>query len=120
MKVLIADDDRVLTHLLTVKLRAKGCEVLVVADAMQVLMAAMRAQPDAIVLDHQMPAGTGLEALRKLKQSSKTAHIPVLVLSGTKDGAVQQEVRSLGADEFLSKPVEPDALYDRLRAVAGR
>jgi DNA-binding response OmpR family regulator len=120
VKVLLADDDRVLTHLLSVRLRAKGCKITVAHDAMQVLMAAMRDQPDAIVLDHQMPGGTGLEALRKLKVSAKTSHIPVLVLSATTDPAVQEQVRSIGADEFLAKPVEPDALYERLQVITGR
>ena len=50
---------------------------------MQVMMLAMRARPDAIVLDINMPGGTGMEALKKLKASVKTAHIPVLVLSGS-------------------------------------
>src|SRR4029453_12825784 len=70
MNLLIADDDRVLTHLLSVRLRALGWKVTIAFDAMQALMFAMRSHPDAILLDIDMPGGTGVEAIRKLKVST--------------------------------------------------
>ena len=110
MKILLADDDRVLTTLLSGRLRPRGVEVVVAHDAMQALMSAMRSPPDAIVLDIQMPGGTGIEALRKLKTSAKTSSIPVIVVSGSGTGGTPDEVKALGADEFLLKPVDPEAL----------
>ena len=120
MKLLIADDDRVLTHLLSNRLRPKGVETVVAHDAMQALMLAMRSPPDVIVLDIQMPGGTGIEALRKLKTSAKTSSIPVVVMSGSGDADTSDRVRAMGADQFLLKPIEPDALYGVLCAVLGR
>lgn len=117
MKVLLADDDRVLTHLLATGLRAKGAQTTVAHDAMQALMTAMRSPPDVIVLDIQMPGGTGIEALRKLKNSARTSSIPVVVLSGSVEPDAAEAVKALGAVEFLSKPVDPDALYQVLCAV---
>jgi len=117
MKVLLADDDRVLTHLLSTRLRAKGAETVVAHDAMQALMSAMRSPPDVIVLDIQMPGGTGIEALRKLKQSVRTSTIPVVVLSGSVDADASQAVKALGAIEFLLKPVDPEVLYQTLCAI---
>jgi CheY-like chemotaxis protein len=60
-------------------------------DAMQALMGAVRSLPDAIVLDVHMPGGTGIEALRKLKASSKTFGIPVVVLSAA--GSARHPIR---------------------------
>jgi DNA-binding response OmpR family regulator len=120
MRVLLADDDRVLTHLLSSRLRARGVETVVAHDAMQAFMSAMRSPPDAIVLDLQMPGGTGLEALRKLKTSAKTSSIPVIVLSGSGDAQTPDQVKGLGADEFLLKPVDPEALYQVLCTTLGR
>ncbi|MEO8090232.1 MAG: response regulator [Gemmatimonadales bacterium] len=117
MKVLLADDDRVLTHLLATGLRAKGAETTVVHDAMQALMTAMRSPPDVIVLDIQMPGGTGIEALRKLKRNAKTSSIPVVVLSGSVAADASQTLKALGAVELLLKPVEPDVLYQVLCTV---
>jgi CheY-like chemotaxis protein len=111
MKVLLADDDKVLTHLLASGLRAKGVETVVVHDAMQAFMSALRSPPDVIVLDVQMPGGTGVEALKKLKQSAKTSRIPVVVLSGSVEPATSEVVKALGAIEFLLKPIGPDTLY---------
>jgi DNA-binding response OmpR family regulator len=112
MKILIADDDRVLNHLLTSRLKAKGCEVVNAFDAMQALMSAVRASPDAIVLDIHMPGGTGIEALKKLKANSKTAMIPVVVLSGSMDpNAAAALVCDLGAADFIPKPADPEAVY---------
>ena len=111
MKVLIADDDRVLTHLLSSRLRAKGAETIVAHDAMQAFMSAMKSPPDVIVLDLQMPGGTGLAALNRLKQSAKTSQIPVVVLTGSVDLEAAASFKALGATEFLRKPVDPEELY---------
>ncbi len=119
MKVLIADDDRVLTHLLSSRLRAKGWTVDIAMDAMQVMMFAMRGSPDVITLDINMPGGTGIEALKKLKASSRTAQIPVLVLSGSIDPADEPRVVGLGAAAFLRKPADVDALHAALLRLAG-
>ncbi len=120
MKVLLADDDRVLTTLLSARLKARGVETVVAHDAMQALMTAMRTPPDAIVLDIQMPGGTGIEALKKLKASSKTSSIPVLVLSGSGSNDTPDQVKGLGADAFLLKPVDPDTLYRALCRALGQ
>ncbi|MEA2723673.1 MAG: two-component system, response regulator RegA [Gemmatimonadales bacterium] len=117
MKVLLADDDRVLTHLLSTRLGAKGAQITVAHDAMQALMTAMRSPPDVIVLDIQMPGGTGIEALRKLKRSARTSTIPVVVLSGSVAPDASEAVKALGAVEFILKPVDPDVLYQVLCAV---
>jgi CheY-like chemotaxis protein len=117
MKILIADDDRVLTHLLSTRLRTMGAETTVAHDAMQALMTAMRSPPDVIVLDIQMPGGTGIEALRKLKRSARTSSIPVVVLSGSVEPDASEAVKALGAVEFLLKPVDPEVLYEVLCGV---
>lgn len=114
MKILIADDDHVLVHMLTDRLRPKGVTVLTAFDAMQAWMATMRSSPDAVLLDIQMPGGTGMEVLRKLKASAKSSHIPVIVLSGSIDAKRAAEVRGLGAVEYLSKPLDFDRLWQVL------
>ena len=120
MKVLVADDDRVVSTLVCGILRKQGHEVVAAFDAMQTLMVAMRPpQPDVIVLDLNMPGGTGIGALSKLKASAKTASIPVVVQTGSADTQLRTEALQLGAADVLSKPVDPPALIAALeRAVA--
>jgi CheY-like chemotaxis protein len=118
MRILVADDDRIVVHLLAALLRGKGHEVVPVLDAVQAIMFSMRPPlPDAIVLDINMPGGTGIETLKRLKASQVTALIPVIVLSGTTDAQMPSTVQALGADAFLRKPVDPGALFEALRKV---
>ena len=119
MKILVADDDRVHVHLVSSRLRAKGFDIMIAFDAMQAWMAATRSPIDAIVLDIQMPGGTGLEVLRKLKSSTRTCSLPVIVVSGSIDPQAIEEVKALGADAYLPKPVEIDQLVSVLRQVLG-
>lgn len=70
---------------------------MVAHNAMQALMTALRTPPDAIVFHIQMPGGTGIEALKKLKAS----------------------VKGLGADDFLLKPIDPETLYRALCRATG-
>lgn len=113
--ILIIDDDRVLSHLAASLLRGKGHKVLTAFDAVQGMMMAMRPpHPDAIVLDINMPGGSGEDTLRKLKMSTKTAQIPVIVLSGSIDDDGRKRVRALGADAALAKPLVPEELFSAL------
>jgi len=120
LKVLVADDDRVLTRLATAGLKSRGWQVEVAHDAMQALMFAMKSPPpDVIALDIGMPGGTGFEVLKRLRQSSRTEQIPVVVVSGSITGADEAKVAELGAVAFLRKPVDPQILHETLtRAVA--
>lgn len=118
-RVLIADDDRVLTHLLSARLRAKGWKVDIALDAMQAVMFAMRATPDVITLDINMPGGTGIEALRKLKQSARTQQIPVVVVSGSIEARDEPAVKELGAAAFLRKPADVEELHQLLLRLTG-
>ena len=121
MKVLIADDDRILTRLAAAGLKSKGWQVEVAHDAMQALMFAMKApHPDVIALDIGMPGGTGFQVLEKLQQSSRTSQIPVVVVSGSITEGDEARVLELGAVAFLRKPADPQALHETLSRAAGR
>jgi CheY-like chemotaxis protein len=120
VRILVADDDRVLSQLVCAIVRDAGHVPIPAYDAMQVMMFAIRPPvPALIILDINMPGGTGLEALRKLKQSARTSSIPVVILSGSTEQDIPQQVRSLGAEEFLSKPIDPDTLLHAVRRLLG-
>jgi CheY-like chemotaxis protein len=120
MRILVADDDRVLTRLVAAGLKSRGWEVQVAHDAMQALMYAMKSpHPDVIALDIGMPGGTGFQVLEKLRQSSRTEQIPVVVVSGSITEADESRVFDLGAVAFLRKPFEPQALHEALSRVVG-
>ncbi|MBA3891283.1 MAG: response regulator [Gemmatimonadaceae bacterium] len=119
-KILVAEDDRVVSLLICGMLKQQGYEVVAAFDAMQAMMLAIRPpQPDVITLDVQMPGGTGIEALRKLKVSTRTAMIPVIIVSGSASAQQRQELAELGAGAYLEKPVDRDALLAAVAAAVG-
>lgn len=121
VRILVADDDRVISTLICGVLARAGHQATPVQDAMQALMFAMRSPaPELILLDVRMPGGTGVEALRKLKQSARTFGIPVLVVSGVDDPAMPQRMRELGALDVLPKPVDAERLLAAVDHAAGR
>ena len=73
-------------------------------------IAALRSSPQLILLDINMPGGTGIEVLKRLRMSTRTQHIPVIVVSGDESLAIESTVRSLGAADYLRKPVEAEQL----------
>jgi CheY-like chemotaxis protein len=111
VKILVADDDAVVSQLICAIVRELKHQPITAFDAMQTLMVAMRDPvPALIILDINMPGGTGIQALTKLKKSTKTGSIPVIVLSGNSELDLPRQVKELGADEFLSKPINPEVL----------
>lgn len=115
--VLIADDDALTVAFLTAALRHAGFNVLVARDAMQAVMSTHRNRPDAILMDVEMPGGTGLQALQKIKASSLTMNIPVVVVSGSEDPEMPEKVRALGASDFVKKPIDPSEIQRLVTAL---
>lgn len=114
--VLIADDSKVQVQQLSYWLEDLGVKVVSAADALQTVKKAMQAPPDAIILDLNMPAGSGITVLRELKSSLRTSRIPVLVVSGS---AVSMEplVRSMGAVGYLQKPLNLETFRSAMSQV---
>ena len=118
-KVVLADDDPVVIQMLSGALRKRGFDVISAFDAMQAVMAVMKQMPDAVVMDINMPGGTGVEALRRIKHSTKTSGIPVVVITGSATAEARKNALDLGAVECLEKPVDVEKLADLLTSMIG-
>jgi len=109
-KILIADDSPFQRQLLASFLSPKHFEAVFAEDALQAWMAALRSTPQVILLDINMPGGTGIEVLKRLRMSIKTQHIPVIVIGSEEDPATESMALGLGATAFLRKPVQQQQL----------
>jgi DNA-binding response OmpR family regulator len=116
--VLLVDDDQQLVEYLVTALRAYGWQVQTAHDANQAYVGSQQERPDVIALDIHMPGGGGQAALRRLRDSYKSFDIPVLLMSTDTDAALSDEMRLLGADGFIQKPLEPDRLHHALLRLA--
>jgi signal transduction histidine kinase/DNA-binding response OmpR family regulator len=109
--VLVVDDDESVRRLLAYELQPLGVGILEAADGKTALEIASTQAPDVILLDVLMPGLDGWETLRSLKENPATRGIPVVVLSVLENRAFGL---SLGAFDYLVKPVEMPQLVDTL------
>ena len=118
VRVLVVDDEPMLTDLLSMALRMEGWEVRTAASGFQALPVARAFAPDAMVLDIMMPDLDGMQVLRRLRHSGND--VPVLFLSA-KD-AVGDRVAGLtaGGDDYVTKPFSLEEVVARLRALMRR
>ncbi|GEM_PF-915232 len=110
--VLVIDDDDVVRNLLQAYLSKIGYQVALADNGKEGLALAKKLRPNAITLDVMMPGMDGWEVLSQLKADPDLAHIPVIVLTMVEDKDIGY---SLGAAEFLTKPVTRDQLTKVLR-----
>lgn len=93
---------------------------VVVAEGLDGVACARERLPDAVLLDLGLPDLDGTEVLEMLRGARATADIPVLVLTGRSDPALHARILEAGADEFISKPVDPRVLVARLGNLVAR
>jgi len=117
-RILIVDDDRAFRLSTAALLRADGYDVDGVADGAAAAEALRATRPDLVVLDLRMPGIDGLGVVEALRMWGE--RVPILMISGF--GTVDAAVRALhlGADDFLTKPVEPDVLSARVADLLAR
>ena len=114
MKILVAEDEPLMSAAISGRLRNEGYEVIVALDGREALKAIELESPDLIITDILMPFTSGLELIGVVK-SNPTLNIPVIVLSGMGQEATVMEAFELGADDFLTKPFNPGELSMRVK-----
>jgi DNA-binding response OmpR family regulator len=113
-KILIADDDAILTEMLRFRLENARHVVVTAADGMAALDCAASEPIDLIVLDSMMPVIAGPEVLARLKADPRTADIPVVMLTARSGETDVVAALRGGASEYLTKPFIPQELMIRI------
>ena len=109
-KVLVVDDEIHIVHVVAIKLRNNGYEVLSAENGADAFRLACDEKPDIVVTDYQMPVMTGLELVEKLRQNESTKDIPVIMLTARNFNVDDEQKQQLLISEFLSKPFSPKEL----------
>ena len=112
-KILVVDDDPTQTKLLQGVLTQNGYAITVAQEAADGLNIAIKSQPDLILLDVMMPVINGYNFCRLLKQEKK--HIPVILLTSRDDVDDIKIGKEMGADVYLTKPVDTEILLKELK-----
>jgi diguanylate cyclase (GGDEF)-like protein len=115
-KVLIIDDSPSLATFYAAHLNEAGFVCQVVTDPLNSLEALYEHPPELILLDMNMPGASGQEVAKVIRQQDAYLSIPIVFLSAESDVGRQREAMSLGGDEFLQKPIEPEHLISAVKS----
>jgi len=116
-KILVADDESHILHVVSLKLRNAGYEVVTASDGQEALEMAHSEHPDLLITDYHMPQLSGLELCQKLKQDPSTAKIPAIMLTARGYQLDPNDTEQSGILRMLSKPFSPRQLLATVNEV---
>ena len=111
-KVLVVDDEIHIVHVVAIKLRNNGYEVITAGNGEEAYELACKEKPDIIVTDYQMPVMSGLDFVEKLRSNEATVNTPVIMLTARSFAVEDKQKEELGISQCLSKPFSPKELLE--------
>jgi CheY-like chemotaxis protein len=109
-RVLVVEDDPSQAKFAATILRKGGMETEVVTEPLDTMGAIKRFKPDLVLMDVYMPNASGIELTRIIRQDKRLLTLPIVYLSGEQNPEKQQTALSVGADDFIAKPIRPKHL----------
>lgn len=116
-KILVVDDDPLVTGLVKINLEFGGFEVEEAWGGEEALQIIEERVPDLVLLDVMMPELDGWDLLRMLRSNPTTKDLPVVLLTAKVQERDVAKGWQMGADGYISKPFNPLEMVDRLKAV---
>jgi two-component system alkaline phosphatase synthesis response regulator PhoP len=119
-RILVVDDDKSIVRLVRAYLEQAGFEVLVAYDGETALHAMRRDRPDLVVLDLMLPDRDGWDITRIVRSTPEIARMPIIMLTARVEDTDKIVGLELGADDYVTKPFNPQVMLARVRAVLRR
>ncbi|MBT8095392.1 MAG: response regulator transcription factor [Woeseia sp.] len=116
-KILLVDDDRALTEMLSELLQTEGYDCVIANNGTEALKKQRAEEPDLVILDVMMPGDDGIATLRKLRETSEVAVLMLTAMGEDDDRVLGLEA---GADDYLAKPFVARELVLRIQAILRR
>ncbi|WP_190303401.1 ATP-binding protein [Pseudanabaena sp. UWO311] len=115
--ILVVDDDDVNSMTVSSYLKAKGYRILLAKDGQEAIALTKAHKPDLILMDIQMPVMDGLEATRQIRLDPNLVDIPIIALTALAMAGDREECLSVGANEYLTKPVKLKELVVTIKSL---
>ncbi len=115
-RILVIDDEAKLRKQFSALLSLEGFSVIEARNGREGVELAQREQPDLVLCDITMPEMNGHRVIESLRADAKTAHLPFIFLTGWSERGDIRTGMNLGADDYLTKPVDPDELITAVKA----
>jgi two-component system phosphate regulon response regulator PhoB len=119
--VLVVEDEAALVTMLRYNLEKQGFRVDEAIDGAEAINRIAEAQPDLVLLDWMLPGGvSGIEVCRQVRRRPETRDLPVIMVTARTEDADAVRALNTGADDYVTKPFNMDALLARMRALLRR
>src|SRR5688500_343115 len=112
--ILVIEDDEIARELMRMALERRGYNVIVAEDGIQGYDEAVKAAPDLVVTDIQMPAADGVHLVRRVRDTPELAEVPILVTTGFGSGSATFALAQ-GATAYEPKPINPDSFMATIK-----
>ncbi|MGC8754945.1 MAG: response regulator [bacterium] len=119
-KILLADDSITIQKVISITFSSPEYEITIVDNGNDAIKKAFEVKPDIILTDIVMPGKNGYEVCDAIKSDPSLQSIPVLLLTGAFEAFDEQRARQVGADAWLSKPFETQALIDKVNGLLSK
>ena len=119
MKTILIFEDVAFNLDLLVQLLEDDYTILTASDGAAGIPLAERTSPDLILMDLSLPVIDGWEATRRLKANAVLRSIPIIALTAHAMSGDEEKAKAAGCDDYLSKPIDEDLLYAKLRTFLG-
>lgn len=117
--ILVVDDEAHILHVVSLKLRNAGYDVITAEDGEEALDAALEHLPDLLITDFQMPFLTGLELCVRLKENPLTHAMPALMLTARGFGLAEDHLERTNIAGVISKPFSPREILAKVQELVG-
>ena len=118
--VLVVEDEAALATMLRYNLEKQGFRVDEAVDGQEALTRILEAQPDLVLLDWMLPVMSGIEVCRQIRRRPSTRDLPVIMVTARTDDGDAVRGLNTGADDYITKPFNMEALLARMRALLRR
>ncbi len=118
-KILVADDEAHILHIVSLKLRNAGYEVITAVDGEEALELCVSGKPDLIITDYQMPYMTGLEFCKEVRKCEEIKNVPAIMLTARGFDIEPGEMIEAGIAAVLAKPFSPREMLEKVNDLLG-
>jgi DNA-binding response OmpR family regulator len=119
-KILIVEDDPSFSRAINHIIQKEGYDVITASNGLTGLRMAKDDKPDLLILDVMLPGLDGFEICSRLRNEPQTAKLPIIMLSAKGQDADKTTGLKVGANEYLTKPVNRELLLEKMTSLLGK
>ena len=116
-RILAVDDEAHILHVVSLKLRNAGFDVLTAQDGQEALETTLAERPDLIITDYQMPRMSGVEFCKALRQHDDAPDVPIILLTARGFDVEDDDMAAAGIADVLEKPFSPREVLSRVEGL---